>query len=318
MTEQEILEQIKISYSSILGENLVGIYVHGSIAFGCFRWEQSDIDFIAVVDRPLTLPEKEALIRVILELDPHCPLKGIEMSVVLVSACGGVRARGGGPRSAESEQDSECRAISTVTYPTPYELHYSNAHKARYQADLPGYCNTLQGVDPDLAAHFTVINACGIVLTGPPVEEVFGQVAPEDYLDSIRGDIAGAEEDILENPVYIILNLCRVLAYLREGKVLSKAQGGAWGCANLPEEYREAAAWAWEVYTNDSGYVPGNGEQGADNMEQKSGTGERKADGMEQKSSHDGQHVCSTADASIKLQNFARYMLQQILPPAFA
>ena len=27
-------------------ENLTGIYVHGSLAFGCFRWEKSDVDFL--------------------------------------------------------------------------------------------------------------------------------------------------------------------------------------------------------------------------------------------------------------------------------
>ena len=36
-------------YQTILGDNLVGIYVHGSIAFGCFHEEKSDIDFIAVI-----------------------------------------------------------------------------------------------------------------------------------------------------------------------------------------------------------------------------------------------------------------------------
>ena len=49
---------------------------------------------------------------------------------------------------------------------------------------------------------------------------------------------ARAQEDIfIGNPVYVILNLCRVLAAWGEGAVLSKEQGGTWGLANLPEEY---------------------------------------------------------------------------------
>jgi streptomycin 3"-adenylyltransferase len=37
--------------------------------------------------------------------------------------------------------------------------------------------------------------------------------------------------------VYWILGSCRVLAFIREEKVLSKLEGGQWGIANLPQEY---------------------------------------------------------------------------------
>ena len=41
---ENLLQQIVLTAQKAFGENLVGIYVHGSLAFGCFRWEQSDID----------------------------------------------------------------------------------------------------------------------------------------------------------------------------------------------------------------------------------------------------------------------------------
>ena len=80
MNEFEILEKIKISYQTILQDKLVGIYIHGSIAFGCFNWEKSDIDFLVVVNEKLNQKEKESLISEILDLDIYCPKKGIEMS----------------------------------------------------------------------------------------------------------------------------------------------------------------------------------------------------------------------------------------------
>ena len=84
----------------------------------------------------------------------------------------------------------------------------------------------VHGLDRDLAAHFTVTRAVGVPLWGAPAADVFAPVPAADYLDSIWYDVEGAEDDILENPVYVILNLCRVLAYLRDGAVLSKAQAG--------------------------------------------------------------------------------------------
>ena len=59
MTEHELLAIIKREYSTILREKLVGIYVHGSIAFGCFNWARSDIDFLVVVNESLSQVEKE-------------------------------------------------------------------------------------------------------------------------------------------------------------------------------------------------------------------------------------------------------------------
>ncbi len=213
MNEQELLQQIREAYQTILKENLVGIYVHGSLAFGCYHPARSDIDFLVVVHTPLTQAEKEALLTVLLHLDDAAPPKGFEMSVVLDSVC------------------------SPFVWPTPYELHFSNAHKARCRQDPAGYCSTACGTDPDLAAHFTVTRAVGYALCGRAVEEVFAPVPRQHYIHSLLLDIRSAEMNIEANPVYCTLNLCRVLAFLQEGAVLSKQQGGDWGLRALPARW---------------------------------------------------------------------------------
>lgn len=210
MTDQ-LLNKITEGYKRILGENLVGIYLHGSLALGCFTWDKSDIDFIAVVENEPAPFEKAEIIKLLLKLDADAPPKGLEMSVVPRSAC------------------------ERFVYPTPYYLHFSNGHKQSYIDDLEGHIAMLHGVDRDLAAHFTVIRAVGKTLFGAPISEVFGNVPPSDYLDSILSDIENAEEDILEDPVYITLNLCRIMGYLKGAGVLSKLDGGKWGLEHLPE-----------------------------------------------------------------------------------
>ena len=221
--ERGLLAHIGERYLQILRKKLTGIYVHGSIAFGCFRWENSDIDFLVVVEERLTPAEKEALICVLLELDAQAPAKGFEMSVVLRSAC------------------------APFMEPVPYELHYSNAYRADYQRDLEGTCTALQGFDMDLAAHMTVVYNVGKVLCGLPVEQVFAPIPRESYLRSIWYDIENAQEEIERDPVYYVLNLCRVLAFVEQGKVLSKAQGGEWGMEQLPED-RELIGTALAAY----------------------------------------------------------------------
>ena len=98
----------------------------------------------------------------------------------------------------------------------------------------------MKGVDRDLAAHFTVICHRGKCLYGKGIQDVFGKVDRQYYLDSILSDIEDAEKDIMENPVYIVLNLCRVLACKREGTILSKKEGGEWGLKALPGSFTES------------------------------------------------------------------------------
>lgn len=224
MNVNELLDKIIAAYHSVLGDNLIGIYLHGSLAFGCFNFEKSDIDFIVVVKEKLALNEKAALIKTLLELDSEAPSKGFEMSVVLAEVC------------------------NPFIYPTPFELHFSNGHKERFIDDLEDHAGRLHGVDTDLAAHFTVIRSVGKVLYGAPIGEVFGEVPKKSYLDSILLDVENANEDIMRDHVYIILNLCRVLGLLCGGGVLSKKTGGEWGIANI-SEYRELIEAALQEYT---------------------------------------------------------------------
>ncbi|MBS5137515.1 MAG: DUF4111 domain-containing protein [Clostridium sp.] len=125
----------------------------------------------------------------------------------------------------------DCRLFS---YPTPYQLHYSPMHQKGYEENLKEYCNKMQGVDYDLAAHFMVIKKNGIVLCGKEVDAVFGEVPFTDYLDSIWRDVCTAPEDVLLDPVSVLLNLCRVWAAFEEQKVLSKPQGADWALPLLP------------------------------------------------------------------------------------
>lgn len=223
-----ILNKIAVKYQEILKDKLTGIYVYGSIAFDCFNWEVSDIDFIVVIKDTLSLSEKEGLIKILLELDGAAPPKGFEMSVVLNKYC------------------------NPFVYPTPFELHFSNMHKEEFRQDIKACCERMHGLDKDLAAHFTVIQTAGKVLCGEDISAVFGKVPGDAYLDSIKHDVKDAVNEITENPVYMILNLCRVLAFIEEGMVISKKQGGEWGILNLPEVYGPVVKKALRSYCNGS------------------------------------------------------------------
>ena len=199
----------------ILQDNLVGVYLHGSLAMGCFNPSRSDIDLIIVVDEPLSDSIKKDYLEMVVEHNSRGPAKGIEMSVVLRNAC------------------------KPFVYPTPYELHFSAGHLDWYKENPDEYIRELKGTDKDLAAHFTIINKRGKCLYGLPIKDAFADVPTSDYMDSIWYDVEHAKKEIKLYPMYLTLNLARVLAYKEEGLVLSKKEGAEWAINNLPDEYHK-------------------------------------------------------------------------------
>ncbi|MDE7313785.1 MAG: DUF4111 domain-containing protein [Eubacterium sp.] len=210
----------------ILGDHLVGIYLHGSAVMGCFHEKKSDIDLLTVVDEPLSNETKRQYMDMVVQLNTCAPEKGIELSIVRKNVC------------------------KPFIYPTPFELHFSIAHLQWYKTNPSDYIDKMNGTDRDLAAHITVVYHRGKCLFGKEIKEVFEKVSEQYYFDSIWNDIKNAEEEIMENPTYMILNLCRVLAYKKDGLILSKREGGNWGIDHVSKKYHGLILHALDEYAS--------------------------------------------------------------------
>lgn len=227
MVYKHLLSRLIEASKKILENKLVGIYLHGSAAMGCFNPQKSDLDLIFVVEEDIPDAGKIEFMKIMIELNEEAPAKGIEFSIVKREFC------------------------KPFVYPTPFELHFSAIHLNWFRKNPEDYVQKMKGTDKDLAAHFTIINKCGIVLFGKDIDEVFGTVPKNDYVDSIWFDIENACEDMVENTMYLTLNLCRVLAYLQEDIVLSKKAGGEWGLRMLPERFHTLIQEALQSYETD-------------------------------------------------------------------
>lgn len=231
MEYKNLIDQITKTCKNIFWGNLSGVYLHGSIAMGCFNPNKSDIDLIIVIKDDITDDQKLEFMKQVVKLNEKAPKKGLELSIVKNEVC------------------------HRFVYPTPFVMHFSPMHLEWFHKDPVGYVKNMKGIDKDLAAHFTIIRRYGIVLYGAAISETFSEVPREDYIDSIWDDIQNAKEDILNDAMYIILNLCRALAYIKEGLVLSKVQGGEWGRKNTPSDYYELIQSALDCYTSDTNII---------------------------------------------------------------
>ncbi|QYG93679.1 DUF4111 domain-containing protein [Iamia sp. SCSIO 61187] len=202
----------------------VGVYLHGSLAMGCYHRAHSDADLLVVVDVLPTERERRSLALRLLDVSEQRPTSaGLELSVVLRSA------------------------VEAPRHPVPYACHFSE----RWVADVRSGGAGPRGTDPDLAGHCAVTRHRGIALLGPEPTEVVGEVARRDLVASVLADVRDTLADgLVSTPVYGVLNACRTLHLLAHDPAppLSKEEGGAWALAHLPPTHRPVVADALECY----------------------------------------------------------------------
>jgi predicted nucleotidyltransferase len=213
------LDDLTAGLRRILGDRLVGVYVHGSFALGCFNPQRSDLDVIAVATDALTASEHEQLAALLAEVSgPTGPLDLAE---------------------APPERPLEFHLLLADDlrpwrHPCPFDVHWRGELIER-------------GQDRDLAAHVTVARAAGIALVGPPPQETFPEVPRAEFEESLRDELAWTREHGRE--LYRALTPLRVWAALETKQQHSKASGAEWALPRLPADLRPVVERALAAYT---------------------------------------------------------------------
>jgi streptomycin 3"-adenylyltransferase len=107
----------------------------------------------------------------------------------------------------------------------------------------------------------TVVRERGVRLVGAPIAEGIPPIPRRAYLLSIANDAAHASRNLASDPVYGVLNLCRVLAFIHDGRMSSKAEGGHWAVQHLPASFVPLAQNALDAYAQGDPWPIGNEEQ---------------------------------------------------------
>jgi hypothetical protein len=205
----------------ILSDDLVGVYLHGSAATGCFNPDRSDIDLLVVARQALS-PEQRRAVATLLLASSGAPYP-VELTLVTTGQ------------------------LHPWRHPTPFDFHYSESWRASLAQQLAaGELSSPELTDPDLAAHITVLQAQGRVLVGAPIDEVFPEVPAADFRQVILADLDWIRHH--STTIYGVLNTCRILAYLDGQGLLSKAEGADWALDNLPATYRATITKARSAY----------------------------------------------------------------------
>ncbi|HEV2661355.1 MAG TPA: aminoglycoside adenylyltransferase domain-containing protein, partial [Ktedonobacteraceae bacterium] len=220
-------QTLETELRSLLGENLLGIYLHGSLAQGGFQPARSDIDIIVVSEQGIEPANQLTIVEMLLRLS-KAP---IPLDIYFLAKS----------------------AIFPFQQHLPYDLHYNERQREHYQVMLRRgeWQNDLDQRDPLLNVYLAILHTYGIVLAGKPIAETLPIVPDQTLRESLVAATLLARDERLQDLVSFVLNACRTLAYLREGTLISKEEGGIWGETHLPEQYAALIHQSLALYRGD-------------------------------------------------------------------
>ena len=231
-----MLDALLLGVQDALGENLVGVYLRGSLALSDFNPTTSDLDVLTVTERPVDDSEFAALAALHAQLAalPNPYANRMEIAyidrVALRRFTSGLRhpSLGQGEALAWSE-------------------HRDNWILERW-----------------------TVRERGIVLLGPDPQTLIDPIAPDELRSAVRArlpdwaDWADQPDDPdwrlpLSHNAYVVETMCRALYTLARSELCSKPRAVAWALATLPEPWRAlvARSQAWRTDTTiDLSIVP--------------------------------------------------------------
>jgi predicted nucleotidyltransferase len=209
-----ILTLLFNSVQEILGNQLVGMYLYGSLSSGDFDSESSDIDFLVVTTSTLS----DKAIAELRSMHQRIWKSGLKWSSKLEGSYIPKR---------------DIRRHDTHSAPCP------TVNEGKFYLDK-------RGSDWIIQRH--VIREQGIVLTGPDPKTLIDPVSPEEIRRAVKGILQEWWLPMLEDPSWLkthggeyhafaILTMCRALHALEHGTIVSKPVAARWAQKELGERW---------------------------------------------------------------------------------
>ena len=214
-----LLQELTAKLSTILGRNLVGVYLYGSLTQGAFNQWRSDVDCLVVTSRDLTEVQFRKVgewLRRAAKTNPWAPRLQIQFLI----------------------KDK----ILTM-----------NSKACLYQFGKL----TRSGSDGNPIIWMNVLQS-GATLFGAPPESFVPTITPEILFEALERELEYLREEISSKPesewrdvpayrAYAVLTICRILYSAQKVKIVSKPTAARWALSELPQEWNKIIGQALEI-----------------------------------------------------------------------
>ncbi|MBW6434915.1 DUF4111 domain-containing protein [Actinoplanes hulinensis] len=185
----------------LAGAGVGSVVLHGSLAAGGFRPEQSDIDLLAVLDGGLTDTQAAEIERLVRQADVG-GAAGIDLDVVAAEVAG-----------------------------APDRMPALELHLSRHDGP-PAVFEAERRVRaaPDLLAELSMARAHGRAIVGAAPHEVIAPVPAEWIIERGRYWLTfwRSQTDDVQHAAFMVLTACRMWRFAVEGVHCPKAQAARW------------------------------------------------------------------------------------------
>jgi predicted nucleotidyltransferase len=210
----KILNLLLTGLQKILGNQLVGMYLYGSLSSGDFNPETSDIDFLVVTTSTLS----DKAIADLRSMHQHIWTSGLRWA---------------------SKLEGSYIPKRDIRRHDPHSAPCPTVNEGKFYLDK-------RGSDWIIQRH--VIREQGTVLAGPDPKTLIDPVSPEDIRGAVKGVMQEWWFPMLEDPSWLknhgseyhafaILTMCRALYALKHGTIVSKPVAARWAQEALGERW---------------------------------------------------------------------------------
>jgi predicted nucleotidyltransferase len=218
-----IVNKLSGDVQAILGNQLTGLYLHGSLAYGDFNPETSDIDFLVVTQD-------------VLPVEAFSALKDMHAKLFLSSLAWSQKLEG-------------------AYLPKVVLRRHNPAHSPTPWLGVDGHF-ALESLGSDWVIQRSILREKGLVISGPSLAGLIDPVSAQDLRQAVLGSLREWWSPPFPSPerfqsgayqAYSILTMCRSLYVLEHGRVASKPEAARWAMRSLGEPWlaliSSAAAW---------------------------------------------------------------------------
>jgi predicted nucleotidyltransferase len=218
-----ILALLLSSMQDVLGDQLVGLYLYGSLSSGDFNPVLSDVDFVAVT-REATAESDPAFER-LREMHGRIAESGLLFADRLEGSYIS--------QAAWRRYDPVDAHHPTIGHDWPFKLGFHDANWVIERA---------------------IVRERGVVLYGPPPETMTDPVSPEQLRAATCQQLTDVWQPRIDDhddqwpraglyPAFAVLTLCRALYTLQHGAFCSKPVAAAWAVQTHPA-WEPVITWA--------------------------------------------------------------------------
>lgn len=195
-------------------QDLLGLYLYGSSIVGGLQ-KYSDIDLLAVLNRPSTLEEKTKIVSQLLRISGN-HLKGMKRPIELTMV-------------VKSD-------VNPWHYPPTFDFQYGDWLRKKFENGITEPWDSK--AMPDLALLITQVLLASKTVYGPEPGRVLDKVPYLDFITATTDELDNLLADLDTDTRNVLLTLARIWSTLETDAIRSKPSAAAWAIDRLPEEFQ--------------------------------------------------------------------------------